>query len=62
MCNQGWNYNKKWEDWECMCAEGKEQSPIDLPEIKQAISSPVKPLFTYDMVNESENKLRIKHD
>jgi len=63
MCNQNWNYNKKWDDWECLCSEGKEQSPIDLPSLQDAVSSPVKPYFEYDVVNVTkENLLKIEHD
>ena len=50
QCNEGWNYLNKGNDWECQCSEGKEQSPIDLPATKQAIESPVKPLFYYKSI------------
>ena len=50
FCNQGWNYGKKGADWECICAEGKEQSPISLPAIPDAIDSPIKPMFQYKEV------------
>lgn len=50
-CNQGWNYQKDGTDWECDCAEGKEQAPIDLPDIKEAIDSAVRPLFQYDNID-----------
>jgi len=50
-CNQGWNYNLKGNDWECDCSEGMEQSPIDLPEIEEALESPISPLFHYFNVN-----------
>lgn len=51
-CNDGWNYNKNGADWECICAEGVEQSPIDLPtfDSDNCIESPVKPLFSYIQV------------
>jgi len=49
-CNEGWDYQRKGDDWECDCSEGKEQSPIDLPEVAKAVSSPVKPVFQYDEV------------
>jgi hypothetical protein len=32
-CNENWNYDAKGNDWECKCAEGHEQSPLDLPPI-----------------------------
>lgn len=51
QCNQGWNYQKDGSDWECDCAEGKEQAPIDLPEIKEAVDSAVRPLFQYDSID-----------
>jgi len=57
-CNQGWNYLKKGEDWECDCKEGREQSPIDLPILEEAIDSPVTPLFHFKKVDshlEDEN-------
>jgi carbonic anhydrase len=61
MCNQNWNYRKNGVDWECLCKEGKEQSPIDLPKPVQAIKSVIKPLFQYDYFNDKETKLTIKH-
>jgi carbonic anhydrase len=53
QCNDGWNYQKNGDDWECDCSEGKEQSPIDLPSVEEAIDSPVKPLFQYEEVASS---------
>jgi len=50
QCNQNWNYQKDGEDWECDCAQGKEQAPIDLPKTTEAIDSDVRPLFQYDRV------------
>eukprot|EP00340_Litonotus_pictus_P011510 CAMPEP_0170535886 /NCGR_PEP_ID=MMETSP0209-20121228/101843_1 /TAXON_ID=665100 ORGANISM="Litonotus pictus, Strain P1" /NCGR_SAMPLE_ID=MMETSP0209 /ASSEMBLY_ACC=CAM_ASM_000301 /LENGTH=562 /DNA_ID=CAMNT_0010837195 /DNA_START=571 /DNA_END=2259 /DNA_ORIENTATION=+ len=50
-CNKKWDYNNLGVDWECDCSEGKEQSPIDLPEQgKETIASPVKPVFFYKTV------------
>lgn len=49
-CNDGWNYQQNGADWECTCKEGREQSPIDLPAISEAIDSPVKPVFGYTEV------------
>jgi carbonic anhydrase len=48
-CNDGWNYKQGGNDWECMCKEGKEQSPIDLPDFinVRPIDSPVRPYFEY---------------
>lgn len=51
QCNDRWNYGKNGDDWECVCAEGKEQSPIDLPSIDKTVPSPVKPLFQYQDVS-----------
>jgi carbonic anhydrase len=56
FCNENWNYQKLTEDWECDCKEGKEQSPIDLPEIKKAIDSSLKPLMEYAPVKETCNE------
>jgi carbonic anhydrase len=50
MCNENWNYLRHGLDWECDCAEGKEQSPINLPPPEKAIHSPIKPLFQYEVV------------
>jgi len=50
-CNQFWNYNQNGKDWECICKEGVEQSPIDLPPITDAIDSPIKPLFEYKEIS-----------
>lgn len=61
MCNQGWNYINNGADWECLCKEGKMQSPIDLPSIKNAILTPIKPLFAYDFFNDKSKKLTIEH-
>jgi carbonic anhydrase len=63
MCNDGWNYEKKGIDWECLCKEGKEQSPIDLPVSDSAIQSPAKPLFDYEyrIPNLGGTKLKIEH-
>jgi len=29
-CNENWNYNQQWRDWNCDCSEWKTQSPIDI--------------------------------
>jgi carbonic anhydrase len=49
-CNENWNYQSFGRDWQCDCAEGKEQSPIDLPLVDKALDSPVKPLFQYEEI------------
>jgi carbonic anhydrase len=51
VCNQDYNWKKNGRDWECECAEGREQSPINLPSIAHSIESPVKPLFQYERVD-----------
>lgn len=63
MCNAGWNYDKKGEDWECLCKEGKEQSPIDLPPKDKAIQAPHKPLFDFENRPHDLNgeKLKLEH-
>jgi len=63
VCNQGWNFENNGNDWECLCKEGKRQSPIDLPNTTDAVQTPVKPLFEYDQVNEAKSeKLKISYD
>ena len=63
VCNQGWDFENNGSEWECLCKEGKRQSPIDLPSPKAAIQTPVKPLMEYDMVNEADGeKLKISYD
>ena len=29
-CNDGWDYQEHGEDWQCLCQEGRMQSPIDI--------------------------------
>lgn len=55
-CNEKWGYENKGLDWECTCKEGAEQSPIDLPSKDDAILSPLKPMFQYDMVSSNANE------
>jgi carbonic anhydrase len=50
-CNEKWNYQNYGADWECECAEGKEQSPIDLPRVSDAIDTSIKPIFQYDRID-----------
>jgi carbonic anhydrase len=71
QCNEDWNYQANGDDWECDC-QGKEQSPINLPQPIEAMASPVKPLFQYQEVSYKEGKplnivyeenmLKIKYD
>jgi len=49
-CNEKWNYLERGNDWECGCAEGAAQSPIDLPSKSNAKPTKVKPLFIYESV------------
>jgi len=49
-CNSGWDYASKGNNWECGCAEGTEQSPIDIPDKSAVIDSPISPLFTFEAV------------
>ncbi len=51
QCNEGWTYLNNGKDWSCSCSEGLDQSPIDLPDPRNAISSPVMPLFKYEEVS-----------
>lgn len=46
-CNANWNYDLHGNDFECICKEGIEQSPIDIPEISNIIESPVTPYFEF---------------
>ena len=49
-CNTSWSYAKKGTDWECLCHEGMEQSPIDLPPASKGIETDSKPVFEYEQV------------
>ena len=55
-CNENWNFTNKGSDWQCECAEGKEQSPINLVSISKnknidsIIQSPIKPIFRYHTI------------
>jgi carbonic anhydrase len=76
-CNDNWNYDTQGKDWNCDCAEGKLQAPIDI-DANKVTRSPVKPVFRYgkttvdykaDMGEESpikmeyaENSVKIKHE
>ena len=55
-CNENWNYALKGIDWNCLCAEGKQQSPINLPPPEKSIDSKVKPLFQYEEININDDK------
>jgi len=49
-CNANWNYYKNGSDWECICSEGLNQSPINLPKPNRKMISKMKPLFLYDLM------------
>lgn len=49
-CNEDWNYKNAGNDWECICKEGKNQSPIDLPDPISAVSTPASPYFEFTKV------------
>lgn len=49
-CNSDWDYASKGKNWECGCAEGSQQSPIDIPDKSGVIDSPISPLFTFEAV------------
>lgn len=59
QCNEKWNYAQKGEDWECQCAEGKEQSPIDLPSKGSATAAPIRPVFNYEIVTPADDSATI---
>lgn len=49
-CNQKWNYSLNGDDWDCVCSNGNEQSPINLPDKRKAIDADVRPSFNYDLI------------
>lgn len=49
-CNTNWDYSSKGNDWECLCSDGSEQSPIDIPERSETIDSPITPLFSFELI------------
>lgn len=73
-CNSKWDYEENGSNWQCLCKEGEEQSPIDLPPPKKAIDSSAKPLLDYIVVGplhsdsgldgkvKSKTPIRIEHD
>lgn len=50
-CNSNWDYTTKGNDWECLCSEGAEQSPIDIPDRSDTVDSPITPLFTFEPIS-----------
>lgn len=74
-CNSKWDYEENGNNWQCLCKDGAEQSPIDLPPPNKAIdSSKSKPIFDYVVVGplhtdsgldgkvKSGTPIRIEHD
>lgn len=68
-CNDKWSYKNNGSDWECECEEGKEQSPINIPNLNSSdvVRSPVKPVFFYEETSNIINKdsfegLYVKND
>lgn len=57
-CNANWDYLEHGQDWNCLCKDGREQSPIDLPPPEKAVDSPAKPLFEYNTVNKKHLESR----
>lgn len=53
-CNQDWTYQGNGLSWECDCATGRQQSPIDLPSKEDATPSPIKPVMNYDVIKAGE--------
>lgn len=49
-CNANWNYKNHGSDWECICSEGINQSPINLPKPNRRMITKLKPLFLYDII------------
>ena len=56
-CNEKWNYDTHGGDWECICKDGNEQSPIDLPSKDGALLSPVRPVFNYNIINKDDQEI-----
>lgn len=50
-CNEKWNYLQHGKDWECGCAEGSKQSPINLPSKSNAKITKIRPMFIYDTIS-----------
>ena len=48
VCNHNFNFLKRGSDWECICKEGKEQSPISIPAQDVVLTSPAAPVFSFE--------------
>lgn len=55
LCNAKWDYTHHGDDWECICTDGKEQSPIDLPPRTKATLSPIRPVMNYEKINSDDD-------
>ena len=66
-CNEDWNFQNGGDEWECKCSEGKNQSPINLPRLAQAVPLDNTALFDYNKVTKAnaqfvweENMIKMK--
>ena len=61
MCNEKWEYSSHGDDWQCKCVEGHSQSPINLPNKKEAIKTKNDALFSFRTVQplDGGNALRM---
>jgi len=50
-CNANWDYTEHGDNWECLCSDGPEQSPINIPEESSIVDSPITPLFTFEPIS-----------
>ena len=50
-CNAKWDFASKGKNWECLCSDGPEQSPIDIPNGSETVYSPITPLFTFEPIS-----------
>jgi carbonic anhydrase len=53
-CNENWTYEGRGSNWECICSEGQQQSPIDLPKKDDATLSPIRPVLNYEVIKAGE--------
>jgi len=51
FCNAKWDFQNEGKEWRCICSDGLEQSPIDLPPTNLALESPRKPIFDYKITD-----------
>lgn len=55
-CNRSWDYSKQGSDWNCICKEGKRQSPININRLKSRLSN-IKPIFDYRIISADDGEL-----